>query len=344
MSYSIISGIGKIDRGKWEFFIRKNTHGSIFQSPEMFDLYAGLESYHPIILAVSDGNDSLAGLLLAVIIEDYKSLFGRLTARCVVHGGPLIGNSHPDSSALASLLLDELVKQVKDHCLYIQFRNLFDTGAMEVAFVGKSFIMQPHLNLIIPTPATGDAIRNISSGKLRQVKQSIQAGVEVVKAASESEVHEFYHLLKKLYRFKVKKPLAPEEFFQSFFKSSQQGKLGFIMLAKYQGQVIGGMVCPLSPARSLTEWYICGLDKKWKNVHPSVLLTYKAIEYASQNNIPVFDFMGIGSPDKPYGVREFKMRFGGNVVQYGRYLRINNRLLYPMAKAGLSILAWFRLL
>lgn len=344
MSNKLISGIEKVSRDNWRLYIASHPHGSVFQSPEMYDLYASVKSCHPIILAIADGKESLEALVLAVIIEDYKSLFGRLTARCVVHGGPLIKDGHPDCIALTSVLLDELVKQVKDRSMYIQFRNLFDTGAMAQAFTGKSFIFQPHLNLIIPTPDTGDALRNISSGKLRQVKQSIQAGVEVVKAASESEVHEFYHLLKKLYRFKVKKPLAPEEFFQSFFKSSQQGKLGFIMLAKYNGQVAGGMVCPLSPARSLTEWYICGLDKKWKNVHPSVLLTYKAIEYASQNNIPAFDFMGIGSPDKPYGVREFKMRFGGNVVQYGRYLRINNRVLYPMAKAGMSMLAWLRLL
>jgi len=344
MANNLISGVVNISRNCWSSFVASHPHGSVFQSPEMYDLFAGVKSFHPIVLAVADDNSSLDALLLAVIIEDYKSLFGRLTARCVVHGGPLIKDGHPDCTALTSLLLDELVKQVKDRSMYIQFRNLFDTVTMEQSFTGKSFIFQPHLNLIIPTPATGDALRSISSGKQRQVKQSIQAGVEVVKAASELEVSEFYHLLKKLYRFKVKKPLAPEEFFLSFFNSSQQGKLGFILLAKYQGQVIGGMVCPLSPARSLTEWYICGLDKKWKNVHPSVLLTYKAIEYASLNNIPAFDFMGIGSPDKPYGVREFKMRFGGNVVQYGRYLRINNRILYPMAKAGLSLLAWLRLL
>ena len=142
----------------------------------------------------------------------------------------------------------------------------------------------------------------------------------------------------------MKKPLAPESFFLNFYRASLEGKLGFILLVKYEGEVVGGMVCPLTQGKSLTEWYICGLDKKWNHVHPSILVTWGAIQYALDYGIPCFDFLGIGKPDVPYGVRDFKMRFGGNVVDYGRYQRINSPGLYRVSRIFLSLLATFRIL
>jgi lipid II:glycine glycyltransferase (peptidoglycan interpeptide bridge formation enzyme) len=68
------------------------------------------------------------------------------------------------------------------------------------------------------------------------------------------------------------------------------------------------------------------------------MATWAAIEYSHQNNIPVFDFMGAGSPKIEYGVREFKSRFGGNMVEYGRFILIFNPLLYHTAKLGLKLI------
>jgi lipid II:glycine glycyltransferase (peptidoglycan interpeptide bridge formation enzyme) len=48
--------------------------------------------------------------------------------------------------------------------------------------------------------------------------------------------------------------------------------------------------------------------------------------------------MGAGIPDRPYGVRDFKMEFGGEVVEYGRYLCIRKPVLYKIGKWGVKIL------
>ena len=68
------------------------------------------------------------------------------------------------------------------------------------------------------------------------------------------------------------------------------------------------------------------------------MATYAAIEYAKQKDIPIFDFMGAGVPDKPYGVRDFKMEFGGEAVEFGRYLYVRKPLLYKIGKLGVNIL------
>jgi lipid II:glycine glycyltransferase (peptidoglycan interpeptide bridge formation enzyme) len=51
----------------------------------------------------------------------------------------------------------------------------------------------------------------------------------------------------------------------------------------------------------------------------------------------VFDFGGAGHPDKPYGVREFKRRFGGEMVNFGRYEKVHSKLKYGMVNVGFSL-------
>jgi serine/alanine adding enzyme len=100
-------------------------------------------------------------------------------------------------------------------------------------------------------------------------------------------------------------------------------------------------MAPSSPKGTVFEWYVCGLDEvfKGKGIYPSVLATWAAIEYAASNSFRQFDFMGVGKPDVPYGVRDFKKKFGGVVVNHGRYIRINNKSMYLIAEIGYNILS-----
>ena len=98
-------------------------------------------------------------------------------------------------------------------------------------------------------------------------------------------------------------------------------------------------MCPIKSEKAIYEFYVCGLDSEFKDQYPSVIATWAAMEYANQNNIPKFDFMGAGSPDDTYGVRDFKARFGGELVEHGRYINILNPLLYKTGVLGLKLLS-----
>jgi serine/alanine adding enzyme len=344
MNYRLLIGLEEINREKWDKFVTEHPDGSVFQSSDMYDLYARVESYTPVVLGIEDQHGSIKTILLAVVIQDYKGLVGKLSARTVIYGGPLIDPKEKHPEVLTEHLLHELIHIVQKSTLYIQIRNLFDLSVYDPVFRKQSFIKQDHLNLIVSTTNYKDTIAGISKSKLRQAKQSFANGAELLVASNSEEIHQFYTLLEIMYRTKVKKPLPPESFFLTFFHASQQGKLGMILIAKYKGEVIGGMVCPISPGKSLNEWYICGLDRDFEKIHPSVMLTYGSIDHALNNGIPSFDFMGIGSPDIPYGVRDFKTRFGGKTVNYGRFLRVNNKLVFTIAKLGYFILSFLKLI
>jgi lipid II:glycine glycyltransferase (peptidoglycan interpeptide bridge formation enzyme) len=62
------------------------------------------------------------------------------------------------------------------------------------------------------------------------------------------------------------------------------------------------------------------------------------MKYACDNGIGMFDMMGAGKAGEQYGVRDFKARFGGRMVEYGRFLRINQPVLYRLGRSGLVLM------
>jgi serine/alanine adding enzyme len=110
------------------------------------------------------------------------------------------------------------------------------------------------------------------------------------------------------------------DFFIDFYELCQKSQKGIVLVAESNADIIGGIFCPFEYKKTMYEWYVCGLDKEYPSNHPSIMVTWNALLYASQNGIHRFDFMGLGKPEIPYGVRDFKLRFGGDVVNYGRYM------------------------
>ncbi len=70
------------------------------------------------------------------------------------------------------------------------------------------------------------------------------------------------------------------------------------------------------------------------NKYPNDLIPWEVFLWGKRNDYRVFDFGGAGKPDIPYGVREYKKKFGGEIVNYGRYEKIHSRFIYLMAKQG----------
>jgi len=238
---------------------------------------------------------------------------------------------------LSSGKLMELLQYVDEKCkddVYIEIRNLNDGKNYDQAFIMYGFQWLDWFNYKIELSAVNHQFEKIHATKRRQIKRSRERGVIVEEAQSAEEVTAFYNILHKVYVHRVRKPLPDKNFFLSFYEKTKGTEYGTILLAKRDGKVIAGMLCPIDPYQEMYEWYVAGLDKEYKGkgIYPSVMITWGAIEYAINHQIPVFNFMGAGEPGKPYGVRNFKMQFGGELINSGRYLKINKPFLYHLGK------------
>ncbi len=155
-------------------------------------------------------------------------------------------------------------------------------------------------------------------------------------AGTEEEVESFYRILEDLYTGKIKKPLLQKEVFLRIFRNKNIGEIFVVLFNK---QVVGGMLCPFDKKNEMYEWYIGCLDEEMKQykVYPSVLVTWEAIKYASIHGFKRFNFMGAGIKGKPYGVRDFKMQFGGKLVDAPRYIFVHNPLLYKIGRLAIQL-------
>lgn len=341
MSYIIQSKSNIIDFSAWDSFVEKQSLGTVFQSSDMHRLFLDSENFEPVPIMICN-EKGIMGVLLAVIIKEYPGKIGFLSSRTVVYGGPVIDENSDKKREILDLLLKELIRKVRNRTVFIQFRNFFDfSDGMEI-FEKNGFNYLERLNYLVDTTDDSVVKKNISSSKLRQVKKGLESGAEIIDPENVDQVKEFYNILFNHYKTKVKKPLPKWSFFENFYHLAKDGKLGMIKLVRYKNRIIGGILSPVFNSKVIYEWYVCGLDQEYKKLYPSVLATWSAIEYALQNRIKSFDFMGVGVPDKEYGVRDFKAKFGGELVNYGRYGRINNQFIYLLTEIGFNILSMLK--
>lgn len=326
----------------------------------MYELFSHSRYMDPVVVGIADKrSSSLTGLLMGVTIREMKGLAGYFSSRTVIYGGPLIDPHTPDRKEILHMMLGSLISQVRNHAIFIQFRNFSSQAAVLDGFESSRFHLRDRLNLIVDTSSRETVINNMSESRWRQVRKGLGIGrtgdqairrsdkvdgqfAKIIRPESITQVRAFYDILYDLYKYKVKKPLPSWEFFEQFYRISSEGKLGVILLVQYHEKIIGGILAPVTPGRTIYEWYVCGLDQKYKEVYPSVLATWAALDYAVKNNIPNFDFMGVGIPEREYGVRDFKARFGGKMVNYGRFARINNKAFYAVAELGYNFLSWIK--
>jgi len=333
-----INNITGKTKKSWEKLLQNHPHNTVFQSYKMYSFYKRVQNFEPFLFLCDDENGNYTGVLLAVLIKEGKGIKGYLSSRVIVYGGPVISEDATNKDNILNFLLTALVRKLKNSSIFIQFRNFFEwTENEKQIFQKHGFSFKERLNLLVDTTDIATVMSNISFTKQRQIRKGFASGVQIVEPECEEDVKKFYTLLFDLYSNKVKKPLPSWSFFKVFFECSKQGKLGIIRMIKFHDQIIGGILCPVTIDKNIYEWYVVGLDKDYKKNYPSVLATWSPIEYALQNNLQHFDFMGLGKPENDYGVRDFKMKFGKNIVNYGRFGR-RNKLLYGIVEIGYNIL------
>lgn len=328
-----ILSYSEIDKAEWGALVVGAETATWFQTEAAYLFFASLPTMmHPFAYGVAE-DGMLKGVVVGFVTVEQSRWRQFFTRRAIINGGPLLAEDI--STEALRLLLRRLREEVSKEAIYIEMRNFNDYSRWKDSFEACGFTYQPHLNFHLDCSEEAVIQRNMHESRRRQVRKGLASGAVIEEAKTEQEVRDFYRILEQLYRRKVKTPLFGLEFFLAFFRQSR----GKYLLVKYEGKVIGGMMCPILEGRAIYEWYVCGLDEQYREQYPSVLATYAAMQYAVEHGLPRFDFMGAGKPEEDYGVRAFKAQMGGQLVEHGRFLLIAKPLLYRIGVLGV---AWLR--
>ena len=312
-----------IDRQQWSELVRTSETGTWFQSPEAYDFFASMpELMEPFVYGVERA-EKLCAVCVGYVTKEPNPIKQFFTRRAIIIGGvAVVANGAKEDIVI---LLNYVRKELKPKSIYIETRNFNDFSPWKEAFEAAGFVYKPHLNFHVD-PATN----NLSDNRKRQLKKS---DAVVSEGVSELEIREWYEVLSELYRTKVKTPLWPIDF---FLEAYRQGIAKFL-LVKHEGRIIGGSMV-VADERTVYEWFECGLNAECKDQYPSVMATWGGIQLAHQSGCTRYDMMGAGEPGVPYGVRDFKAEFGGQMVEHGRFLCVCKPMLYRLGVCVVKIL------
>lgn len=329
----VLSGIQDIDLAKWDALVKSSSVATWFQTREAFGFFDSQSFMEAIVVAV-DSDETLKGLAVGYIQKDGGKVKQYLSRRAIILGGPLLAEdiSSEELKALLQALKDNLQK----NAIYIEMRNFNDYSRWRAVFEECGFVYEPHYNVQIDTTSLEAVNGKLDRNRRRNIKKAVENGIAIDENPNEEEVKAFYAQLDELFRTKVKSPLYPYEFFA---KLKDLSSSRFFMAKNTEGVLLGGLVCVALEGRALYAWAACGDDQGHRDLSPSVMANYAGICHAAEHGYPRFDFMGAGKPDDGgYGVRDFKLKFGGELVEQGRFVCICNAMLYNLGKFGVKLM------
>ena len=324
--------IENISKEGWDELVKNSPVATWFQTYEAYIFFSNLSFLEAFAFAVrSEGQ--LKGLIVGYIQKDGDKLKQFFSRRAIILGGPLLAADISDVELMA--MLDALKKNLRKRVIYIETRNFNDYSHWRKFFEAEEFIYDPHYDIIVDTSSSEAVDANLGKSRKRDIRVSLREGASIVQEPELEQVRQFYVILERLYKEKVKTPLFPIEFFESLYEH----KSSKFLLVEYNGEIIGGTVCVGLEHNAVYELYACGKDRVYKNVFPSELATYGGLQFAVEKGFPRFDMMGAGKPgDGGYGVRDFKLKFGGELLELGRYIHVCNPLLFSMGSLAVKIL------
>jgi serine/alanine adding enzyme len=323
-----------LEEASWRRFIEEHSESTIFHTPEMFQVFARAEGHRPALWAITDDEARVSALLLPVQVTLANCLC-RLTTRAVAYGSVLYAPGSTGQEALA-LLLRTYTQEVDGTPLFTELRNLSNLEAVQPILHAHGFVYEDHLNYLIDLKHSPEVVlQSIGSRTRKHIRRGLRRGYVVVEEVEEREqVAVCYDLLRQTYH-RARVPLSDRSLFEAAFDVLYPRGMVRFWLARVGATPIGASV-ELLYKDVMFGWY-GGVDRAYANYTPGELLMWHILKWGVENGYTVYDFGGAGRPGEEYGVRDFKAKFGGELVCYGRNVYVHSQMRLELSKLGYTI-------
>ncbi len=298
--------------------------GNYFHSRELFLIYEHTPGCTPYMVVVSNKEGLTEAQLLVTTNRKGNWLPPYIYTHAHAHEEGIYANED-NKNTLFCKMLQTITQQLDRRlCLYIEF-----SGIKKKMFGYKAFRQQGyfpiawqevHNSLHSKNPA-----ERLSEKMLQRIKKLENKGIITQIAINKEDIHSFHQLLKRYYRFKPRRHIPNERYFQEMAKS-QHCK---IFLTTYEGKKIGGCACAFSGGNAYL-WFLAAKRKTYAKLHPDTITTWNAIQYAYKHHYDHIFFMDVGLPWHRNPFREFILSFGGKPVSKYRWFRFYSSIINKM--------------
>jgi len=297
-------------------FATSNKYPSPFQSGAMFNVFEKTKGCKPIAIVAKNTDNKLLGSIVATTFMDAGIIIGKLVSHVTCRGGPLL-SSDDENNFTARLLLKKLLEITKDESLYTRIYPFFDLPQQYSLLKNIGFKHEDWLNYLLDLTLDEEKIWDkVSKHRRKGIRKAEKLGLEMVDVSTNSNLQTTYDLLQESHK-SAKIPLQDKSLFDTIYHYLVRHNFAKMVLA-YRGEKPIASRVVLTFSGIIYDWY-AGSASVEEGSNANEYLVWKIIQWGIQSGHTLFDFGGAGTPDEEYGPREFKRRFGGKMVNYGRY-------------------------
>jgi CelD/BcsL family acetyltransferase involved in cellulose biosynthesis len=319
---------------RWRAALASLPGATVFHTPEMFEVFTRTSGHAPELWAAVRGEDVLA-LFTPVTITLREGLARFLTTRTVAYTGPLRAEGPEGEAALAAVLA--AAEAGRDRAtLFTEVRHVTDPTHVRSGLESCGYAPEGHLNYLVDVgkPAE-EVLGQIRTRTRKQIRQGLRRGtVTVGFVETREDVAVCHELLTRTYA-RARVPAPDRSLLEAAFDVLHPAGMALFALARIDGRPVAASV-ELPWGDTVYGWY-GAVDRAWAKEVPGELLMWRVLEWASQNGYRTYDFGGAGKPGEEYGVRDFKAKFGGDLVSFGRHTKRHARARLAVATAGYAL-------
>lgn len=334
--------VNKLSESVWREWVCSHPQSNIFHTPEMFEVFARVRGYQPALWAALNDSDEPLALWLPVYVTLIGGPLKRITTRAILYGS-LLATPGTDGQAALEALLRTYTARAGRRALFTELRNLADWSNLQPTLMSNGFVYEAHLNYLINLARPVDAMmQSIGARTRKSIRRALRdERMQVVEITQREQVKLCYNLLSQTYQA-AQVPLANRSLFEAAFDVLHpKGMVKFLLVQVGDAYAAGSV--ELLFQNTIYGWY-GGLDRAFSNYNPNELLTWYILEWGAKNGYQVYDFGGAGRPDEKYGVRDFKAKFGGELVCFGRNTCVHAPFLLRLSQWGYALYQkWLRL-
>jgi serine/alanine adding enzyme len=301
---------------KWRAFDKQHNTYNIFQSPQIFELYQQTNRYTPFLLVDINDQGDIECIFIYSLYKGF-SLLSFFLKRATTTGLPIGINQLAQKKMLNYL---SSFRNKPYHLLKITLDDDLLTFSQSPENFGLRH--EGHLNYLIDlNKSQEDLWKNISETRRKQIKRAEKRGLSVKMEHKADNIKEVYNVLMETYK---RTRLEKEEidiFLNCNNYLSANNNVRYFMA--YADEKLVGFRIVLIYKKYIYDWYAGNLSD-YQSHYPNDLLVWEVLKWGNENGYTTFNFGGAGKPGIPYGVREFKKRFGGRLVDYGYWVDTDN--------------------
>jgi hypothetical protein len=330
--------VREIDPGMWRAFVDDTPGASIFHTPEMFEVFRRAAGHVPELWATVDAARRPLALFMPVRVTVLGGPLNWLTSRAVAFGSVLCAPGAGGQQAL-DVLLHVYNRRTNRNVLFTELRNVSELNGLQPILKAHGYHYEEYLNFLIDlTQPETKLWSNIRSNARRNIRKAQADGVVVSEVESPADLPVVYALLKAVYK-RIQVPLPDESLFRSAFDVLRPPGMMRILVAR-TGDTPIGVLTLLIAQGVMTYWYT-GTLREYSPLRPADLLVWEALKLGASSGYRIFDFGGGGRPGEEYGVRDFKAKFGGELVCFGRNTRVHAPHRLRFSQTGYQIMRRF---